>query len=245
MKKYKPNYIIHLASKVGGLYMNSISNVEMCRDNTRMNENILEACYKNNITNGIFCLPTCIFPESSNKYPMDIDDMCSGNPHITNIGYGFSKRLLYIQCQNYNKQYKTKYRCIIPSNIYGEHDHFEISKSHVIPSLIYKMYTQNAINIPGKNCLRQFIYVKDVVDILLKMIRNVYTDTNIICSGEEICIEYLSNMINNVISKKCIINYIDGECGVFRKTVKPIQYQYTTLENGIKNTVIWFKNNCI
>ncbi len=105
----KPNFILHLAANVGGLFKNLKCKVEMFRENILINENILHIANKYNINNGIFCCSTCIFPQNPEKYPMTEDMIMDGKPHDSNDSYGYAKRLLYFQCCNYNKQYNRKY----------------------------------------------------------------------------------------------------------------------------------------
>ena len=105
--KHNFDYIIHLAADVGGLFKNMNNNCSMFSNNTRINENILEACIKYKINRGVFILSSCIFPHNPPIFPMDETMIHESPPHYSNEGYAYSKRMMHIQCQNFNKAYQT------------------------------------------------------------------------------------------------------------------------------------------
>ena len=117
--KYKPEKVIHLAANVGGLYKNMKYNMEMFRDNVRINENVLQCCHEYNVNKAICCLSSCIYPINPSKFPMDETMIHESPPHSSNEGYAYSKRMMELQCRNYNNQYGRKYICVIPVNLYG------------------------------------------------------------------------------------------------------------------------------
>ena len=92
--EFQPNYVIHLAAKVGGLYKNMHEKVEQ-EDNIKINTNVIKACYKFNVKKLVSCLSTCIFPDNV-KYPITEKDLHLGPPHDSNSGYAYAKRLIYI-----------------------------------------------------------------------------------------------------------------------------------------------------
>ena len=256
-KKINPDYIIHLAANVGGLYKNLRERTSMFKDNVRINENVLEMCHKYNVQRGIFCLSSCIFPYKPSKYPMNETMIHESEPHPSNEGYGYSKRMLEMQCRNYNKQYGREYICLIPVNLYGPYDNFSLEDSHVIPGLIHRLYLSKKNNTKfnmfgsGKP-LRQFIYSYDFSKIILNTLFE-YKDTKpIICCDSEITIkdltyliakysDYNINNIDNDISKSdgCLKKTVDGS---YFKLIFP-EFKYTSLEEGIKETIEWFNKN--
>ena len=167
IKKYNPDCIIHLAAKVGGLYMNMNHNFDMLHDNLLINMNIIKICRELKIKKFIGCLSTCIFPDKV-SYPITEDQLHNGEPHSSNFGYSYGKRMLEVFCREMNKSKDYDYKCIIPTNIYGKYDNFNLENSHVIPGLIHKCYLAKKENKPfiirgtGK-ALRQFIYAEDLV----------------------------------------------------------------------------------
>jgi GDP-L-fucose synthase len=170
-KLYNPNYVIHLAAYVGGLYKNINNNVEMYEKNTIINLNVLKICHELNINKVVCCLSTCIFPDNI-IYPINESQLHLGPPHNSNKGYSYAKRMLEIHCSLYNKQYNRNYICVIPTNVYGEHDNFSLSDGHVIPALIHKCFLSNINNKEfvvygtGKP-LRQFIYSIDLAKLII------------------------------------------------------------------------------
>lgn len=260
----KYDKIIHLAAIVGGLYMNMNNNCEMLINNLKININIIEACHKNNIQRGIFCLSSCIYPQNPKCYPMNEEILCSSEPHNSNEGYAYAKRMLYIMCKNYNKTYNREYICLSPVNLYGPYDNFNIENGHVIPSLINRMYkTLNNIEPYNKDCFevygngtaeRQFLFAPDFAIIIYKILNsNIKNDLINICNDYEYKIKDIVNLIakNICFDEKKIYynkNYSDG---IIKKTVdntilknimkeNNIEYTFINIEEGIKMTIEWF-----
>tara|TARA_B100000886_G_C20415684_1_gene489177 strand:+ start:1511 stop:2449 length:939 start_codon:yes stop_codon:yes gene_type:complete len=254
----KPDFIIHLAANVGGLYKNLREKISMFKDNIRMNENILEISNKYNVQRGIFCLSSCIFPHKPKKYPMNESMMHESEPHPSNEGYGYSKRMMEMQCRNYNQQFGRKYICLIPVNLYGPHDNFNLEDSHVIAGLIHKFYNQKIKNTQFKmygsgKPLRQFIYSYDFANIILKFLFDYHENyESIICCNDEICIKDLTDMICKLsgCNENEIICDLTKPEGCMRKTVDNSlfnkiypDFEYTSLEEGLKSTINWFYDN--
>jgi len=135
----KPNYVIHLAACVGGLYKNMNFKVDMLEKNLLINFNVLKCCHQVNVDKCICILSTCIFPDNT-TYPIDETMLHNGPPHTSNDAYAYAKRMMEIHCRAYNEQYNTNFSCIIPTNIYGPHDNFSLEDGHVIPALIHRCY---------------------------------------------------------------------------------------------------------
>lgn len=254
LKNYNIKFVIHLAAYVGGLYKNMNNKVEMLEKNTLININILKICHNLNINKVISCLSTCIFPDNT-EYPINESMLHNGPPHNSNDSYAYSKRLLETLSKSYNNQYNRNYICIIPTNIYGENDNFHIENGHVIPSLIHKAYickkNNKPLNILGSGKpLRQFIYSKDLANIIIWLLFNYNSNESIIIADKkEYTIKYIGELIaknfdiNNIIFDT---NYSDGQ---YKKTVDNTKllnindYKFIEIELGIKNTCEWFKNN--
>jgi len=168
----KPTHVIHLAAKVGGLFMNLKYKAEMWSDNVLMNENLLRACHKHKVQKLVSCLSTCIFPDKT-TYPIDETMLHNGPPHCSNEGYAYAKRMIDVASRCYREQYGDNFVTVVPTNIYGPYDNFNLEDSHVLPALIHKCYLakQNGgtFNVRGTGtALRQFIYSKDLGRIMLR-----------------------------------------------------------------------------
>jgi GDP-L-fucose synthase len=144
---YKPNIVIHLAAKVGGIQDNTAKPAEYFDDNILMNTNILKVSHEYNVNRFIAILSTCIYPDKVDSYPMKEEIMFDGPPTSTNFSYGYAKRVLAVQIEAYNKQYNTNYNYIIPCNLYSEYDNFENNKKmHFITALLKKIKTSAGEN---------------------------------------------------------------------------------------------------
>ena len=250
-KEFQPEYIIHLAACVGGLFKNMQQKVKMLEDNLIINLNVISCAYKIGVKKMICCLSTCIFPDGIN--PINESMINDGPPHTSNEGYAYAKRLLEIQCKCYNQQYNTNYICIIPTNIYGPFDNFNLEDSHVIPGLIHRCYLATQKNEPfivrgtGKP-LRQFIYSVDLAKVIMEILLHYNSNESIIISPkEEYSILSVAEMINNHFNNELITcpEYSDGQ---YRKTADNSKllsflpnFEFTDLLVGISETVKWFK----
>jgi len=254
----KPDFIIHLAANVGGLYKNMNDKVGMFEKNIKINMNVLECAYRSNIKKVISCLSTCIFPDKT-TYPINEEMLHNGPPHVSNDAYAYAKRMLEIQSNIYNEQYGTNFICIIPTNIYGPYDNFSLEDGHVIPSLIHKCYLAKKegkdfiVRGTGKP-LRQFIYSNDLVKLILWVLEKYTEKKSIILSvseKEEVTIGEVANKIaENFNYKDRLVfdsSYSDGQ---YKKTADNSKllshlpnFQFTSIEDGIYKTVEWFKNN--
>ena len=254
--KYKPDYVIHLAAQVGGLYKNMKDQVSMLEDNLEINLNVLRVCHFLNVSKVVCCLSTCIFPDKI-CYPIQENKLHEGPPHTSNFGYSYAKRMLEIQCKAYQETFGRNYICVIPCNIYGEDDNFSLENGHVIPSLIHKCYlshknnTDFVIRGSGK-AMRQFIHAEDLAKLLIWTIQS-YRDFEpiIVASPEEYSIKEVVYMITTSFKFKGNIKwdttYSEGQLKKTADTSKlkkllP-QFQYTNLPDGINKTVDWFNQN--
>ena len=262
-QKNKFDYVVHFAAAVGGLYKNLDSNISMFSDNIKINENVLEACHKNGIKRGIFCLSSCIYPALPSKFPMDENMIHESPPHPSNEGYAYAKRMLELQTRQYNKMYGYQYICVIPVNLYGFYDNFNFKDSHMIPGLMHRFFLNSLHGEKyyaygtGKP-MRQFLYTFDFAKIIMKIL----FDTNeeriskissiICCDNNEYTIKDIVFKLANVMDiKKELINWDSSKSdGCMKKTVtnkKLLELypdiKFTSFEEGLKNTYNWFVNN--
>jgi GDP-L-fucose synthase len=255
--KVKPDSVIHLAANVGGLFKNINNNVEMFEKNIAINMNVLKICHILGIKKVVSCLSTCIFPDKT-TYPINENMLHDGAPHFSNEGYAYAKRMLEIQSKLYREQYNYQFICVIPTNIYGINDNFNLEDSHVIPGLIHKCYLAKQNNedfiIKGNGKpLRQFIYNKDLGELILWILFN-YSGGNIILSvdeKDEISIRDVALLIAREFEYDHKIVFEDiVDKGQYKKTadnsllrnILP-NYNFIDIKTGLKETIDWFKNN--
>jgi GDP-L-fucose synthase len=255
---YNPDYVIHLAACVGGLFKNITHKVDMYEKNILINTNVLKVCHEIKVKKVISCLSTCIFPDKT-TYPINETMLHDGPPHTSNDAYAYAKRMLEVHSRAYQEQYGDNFICVIPTNIYGPHDNFHLKDSHVIPALIHKCYLAKQKNesfvIAGSGTpLRQFIYSEDLAILILWTIESYNKLEPIILSvpeSDEKSINYVATCIakefNYENNMEFDTNKPDGQ---FKKTAdnsKLISYiksfNFIPIEEGIAKTVDWFVNN--
>jgi GDP-L-fucose synthase len=185
IKKHKPDVIIHLAAKVGGIMDNINKPAEYFDDNVLMNTNLLRLSYKYNVNRFIGILSTCIYPDKVDEYPMTEDMLHLGPPTPTNFSYGYAKRSLAVQIDAYNKQYGTKYQYLTPCNLYGEYDKWG-ENSHFIAALVKKIVKMekeggNKLELFGSGKpLRQFMHSDDLAWVIKECLeKNIYESFNV------------------------------------------------------------------
>tara|TARA_B100001287_G_C22621672_1_gene500401 strand:+ start:52 stop:999 length:948 start_codon:yes stop_codon:yes gene_type:complete len=264
-KKISPDYVIHLAANVGGLFKNMNHKVEMFESNMMINMNVLKCSYKFNIKKCISCLSTCIFPDKT-SYPIDESMLHNGPPHNSNDAYAYAKRMIEVLSKSYNQQFNTNFSCIIPTNIYGPHDNYHLEDAHVVPALIHKAHIAKQNNEPLKvrgsgKPLRQFIYSEDLAELILWYLIEVESQDTIILSvrkDDEVSIKDIANIIakESNISLEFQTEYSDGQ---YKKTAdnskllelykksKGKNFNFTPIDVGLKKSINWFKenfNNC-
>lgn len=254
---HKPNYVIHLAGNVGGLFKNMNNKVEMLEKNILINYNVVKNAYDYNVEKLIACLSTCVFPINV-TYPINEDLLHYGKPHSSNDTYSYSKRLLDIQCKSYRENFNKNFITIIPTNIYGINDNYSLEDGHIIPALIHKCFLAKKYNLPfivkgtGKP-LRQFIYSEDVAKIIMYILEYFNEESIIISPPEkdEISIEYIANIIAKKFEYTDKIyfdeNFSDGQ---FKKTADNTKlnnllnnFVFTNIEEGFDKTIKWFIDN--
>ena len=188
--KYKPDVVIHLAAKVGGILDNINKPAEYYTQNVMMNTLLVDYAKKLNVKRFIGVLSTCIFPDIMETYPMKEEDLHLGPPTTTNFSYGYAKRSMAVQIDAYNKQYGTKYQYLTPCNLYGVGDKDHESNSHFITALVKKIFDakqndEGSITLYGDGTpLRQFMFAEDFAKIIYEIVdKNIYENFNV--AGEE------------------------------------------------------------
>lgn len=254
---YKPDIVVHLAARVGGLYYNMENNISMYTDNMNMNQNLLKVCDRFGIQRCITCLSTCVFPDAIDL-PMSENDLHNGEPHGSNYGYSHAKRQLDVLCELYRRKGR-EYMAIIPTNIYGKYDNFSLTQGHVIPMLIHKFYLAKKNNVPvtiwgDGSALRQFIYAEDIARVIRNLIfeRRPLPPRLILSPsfGSELPIRDVVNKIAGIFNYHNIVYDKSKSNGQMRKTVSNSllmrwypSFTFAPLKNGLRLTINWFLKN--
>ena len=166
---HKPDYVFLAAAKVGGIHANNTYPAEFIRDNLAIQTNIIHAAYKNNVKRLLFLGSSCIYPKLAPQ-PMKEEHLLTSELEPTNRPYALAKIAGIEMCWAYNRQYKTQYLAVMPTNLYGPGDNYHPENSHVIPALIRRFHEARLANAPSVTVWgtgtprREFLYSEDMAD---------------------------------------------------------------------------------
>ena len=248
--------VIHCAAKVGGVGGNINYKGEFFYDNIMMNTNVIEGARLSKVKNLVAFLSTCVFPDQV-EYPLTEKKIHLGPPHFSNDAYAYAKRMTDIQIRSYKEQYGLNYKSVIPCNIYGPNDNYDIVNGHVLPSLIHKCYLARENKTPltiwgsGKP-LREFIFSKDVAKLTEWVLYNYNENEPIILStSEEISIMDIVDIIVELMNFKGHVIFDSSKPdGQFRKPSDNSKiknylpdFKFTPLYDGLKETIEYFEKN--
>ncbi|KAK3097098.1 hypothetical protein FSP39_006333 [Pinctada imbricata] len=257
-EKYKPTHVIHLAAKCGGLFANLEGNLDFYRINTRIDDNVLNVSYRTRVKKVVSCLSTCVFPDKT-TYPIDETMIHNGPPHPSDFGYSYAKRMIDVQNKGYNEQYGCSFTSVIPTNVFGPHDNFNLKQGHVLSGLIHKIYKAKSDNEvfsiwgTGKP-RRQFIYSRDLARLIIWVMREYNeTDPIILSVGEEdeVSIKEAADTIVDIVGfSGQVIQDTTKSDGQYKKTASNTKlrkyrpdFKFTPFRLAIKETVEWFEKN--
>src|SRR3990167_2937463 len=249
----KPEYVFLSAAKVGGIYANDIYRADFIYQNLAIQLNVIEAARKYSVKRLLFLGSSCIYPRDC-KQPMQETDLLSGYLEQTNEPYAIAKIAGIKMCEAYNKQYTTDFISVMPTNLYGPHDNFDLQESHVLPALIRKIHTAKENN-DASVCIwgtgnprREFLHVDDMADACLFVMQQKNDlDMVNIGSGQEVTIHALAESICDVIGYQGFLVFDPGKPdGTPRKLLDSTKinalgwHAKISLTEGIAQTYNWF-----
>lgn len=254
----KPEIVIHLAAKVGGIDDIKTKPAEYYYENMLMCTYVLDECKNHGVEKIVAIGTNC-------SYPPDIDvpfkeaDLFNGYPQKVNASYGMVKRAFYQQCVSYKQQYGTDFIYLIPTNAYGVDDHFDEASGHVIPAMIKKfanaVKTGTKVTLWGRGiATREFMYIDDVSESIFRALTEYNGDEPLnIGTGVETSIRELAETIAGLIGyDKEIIWDVDKPEGYLRKCLDSSNMKacfgevtFTSLYDGLKRTIEWAKETGI
>lgn len=255
----RPEWVFLAAAKVGGIMANIEHPAEFLYENLMIECNIINSAYKYGIEKLLFLGSSCIYPRECSQ-PMKERYLLNGKLEPTNEGYALAKIAGIKLCEYYNKQYNTNFISLIPSNVYGIRDNFDLKNSHVMAALIRRFHEAKVRKLPiiklwgtGK-AKREFLYVDDLADACLYFMEN-YDAKELppfinIGTGKDISIKKLAELIKNIVGYKGEMAWDTSKPdGMPRKVVdvtiaNELGWQAkVSLEEGIKKTYEWFLKN--
>jgi len=228
LKKNKPDFIFLAAAKVGGIYSNNKYKADYLYENLAIQLNVINGAYLSRIKNLIFLGSSCIYPKNC-KQPIKESYLLTGELEPTNDSYALAKITGIKMCESYNKQYKTNYRCLMPTNTFGPNDDYDKLNSHFFPALIKKVdklkdSKKNTLVLWGNGkAQREVIHVDDIANAWVYFMNKKKKPTIInIGTGKDYSIKYYAKLIAKIIlpNKKIIIKYdLSKPSGVKRKVM--------------------------
>jgi len=246
----KPDGVIHLAARVGGILENIENPAVFYDENIQINTNTLMAAHKNGVKKLVAILSTCMYPDTVERYPMVEEDVHKGPPANANFSYAYTKRCMAVQIEAYRHQHGVDYSYVIPCNLYGEHDNFENSnKSHFVTALIKKIIDsekadKKSITLFGTGTpMRQFMYSGDLARVIKQILENDISESfNVAPPHQNYTIDQMARLAFEVLGKVgWQVEYdTDKPDGQFRKDVscaKMIEslgdFQFTAFKEGV------------
>jgi GDP-L-fucose synthase len=254
-RKNKFDYVINCAGKVGGIHANNKYRAEFLYDNLAMQTNIIHSSYLTKVKSLIFLGSSCIYPKHS-KIPMKEDALLSGKLEETNEPYAIAKIAGIKMCESYNRQYKTNFKCLMPCNLYGPNDNYDLDNSHFLPALIKKISNakisnNNVVHIWGTGKpKREVMYVEDLADACLYFLKKKTSHSLInIGSGIERSILDYAKIIAKIFNKKIHFKFDKSKPDGMKRKLIDIKLAKTygwkskiTLDEGLKRTIAAFQN---
>jgi GDP-L-fucose synthase len=255
-KLNKIDYVFIAAGKVGGIKANMDRPAEFIYDNLMIQLNLIHSSYIYKVKKLVLLGSSCIYPKLSPQ-PISEDSLLSGHLEVTNEAYAIAKISGVELCKFYSRQYGCNFISLMPTNLYGINDNFNLETSHVLPALLRKVHEAKINNLQhvevwgSGNPRREFLHVDDLADACLFMMKNYEGESHInIGSGEEVSIIKLVEIIARVVQFKGKIKFDSTKPdGTQRKKLDTTMANSLgwksniTLEQGIMDTYKWFISN--
>lgn len=252
----QPEYVFLAAAKVGGIHANNTYPAEFIYNNLAIQTNVIHEAYMHGVKKLLFLGSSCIYPRNCNQ-PIKEEYLLTSPLEKTNEAYAIAKIAGLKLCEYYNKQYGTSFIAVMPTNLYGPYDNFDLESSHVIPALLVKMYNAYKNNSPfcqvwgTGNPLREFLHVDDLAAAVV-LLMNTYDQQGIvnIGSGQDLSIRELVTLIKNIIGYQGEIVWNSSQPdGTPRKLLNidvltSMGWQPSiSLADGLRETVAWCYEN--
>ena len=252
----KPDLIINAAAKVGGIFANESFPYDFLMDNLLIQNNLIKAAKELNVKKFIFLGSSCIYPKLAMQ-PIKEDYLMSGKLEETNEWYAIAKISGLKLIESINKQFGFQYLSLMPTNLYGPNDNFDLKSSHVLPAMIRKFHESKINNSPVElwgsgTPLREFLHVDDLAQAILKLSIKESVKYNLynVGSGYEISIKNLALLISKIVGfKGDIVWNSKMKDGTPRKLLNNDRIfsegwsPTIKLEQGIEKTYLWFIEN--
>ena len=263
LQHHKPDQVYLAAAKVGGIHANNTYPAEFITDNLAIQSNVIQASYKAGVRSLLFLGSSCIYPQLA-KQPMGEDCLLTGTLEPTNEPYAIAKIAGIKMCESYNRQYGVDYRCLMPTNLYGENDNFHPQNSHVIPAMMERFHeaklagSEKVVVWGTGKPKREFLHVDDMAaasvhvmnlthDEFVTAMPNPMSSHINVGTGRDVTIAELANTMARVVGFKGDIEFDTSKPdGAPRKLMNVnrlglLGWEYSLeLEQGLCLTYEWF-----
>ncbi|WP_420429686.1 GDP-L-fucose synthase [Algiphilus sp.] len=249
----QPEYVFLAAAKVGGIHANNSAPADFLRDNLQIQLNVIDAAYRAGVKKLVFLGSSCIYPKHAPQ-PMKEEHLLTGPLEPTNEWYAIAKIAGIKQCQAYRRQYGFNAISLMPTNLYGPGDNFDLQNSHVLPALIRKFHEAReagdaTVTVWGSGTpRREFLHVDDLADACLYLMQNYESEDIVnVGWGEDLSIAELAAMVKDVVGFEGDIVYdADKPDGTPRKLMDTSRLSelgwkpQIGLREGLEETYRWF-----
>jgi GDP-L-fucose synthase len=249
----KPEYVFLVAGTVGGILANSTRPADFIYDNLMIHSTVVHAAYQHDVTKLLYLGSSCIYPRNATQ-PITEEALLSGQLESTNEWYAIAKIAGIKMCQAYRQQHGCDFISAMPTNLYGPHDNFDLTSSHVLPALIRKFYDARKSGAPSVEVwgtgkpMREFLHVDDLADACLFLMRN-YSDLSHINvgTGIDLSIAELAYKVRDAVYSNALVVFDTSKPdGTPRKVLDISRLRNLgwepsiDLESGIRSTFEWF-----
>lgn len=252
----RPEVVIMAAARVGGIHANNSRPAEFLRDNLVMQDNVIDSAFRSNAGKLVFLGSSCIYPRMAPQ-PIREDSLLTGPLEPTNEWYAVAKIAGLKMCQAYRREFGFNAIALMPTNLYGPGDNFDLQNSHVLPALIRKFHEAKlrgdvSVDIWGSGTpRREFLHVDDLADAVVFMLRNYDAEEIVnVGWGEDVTIRELADMISAVVGFGGNLEFDPAKPdGTPRKLLDVSRMStlgwrpHIPLKAGIESTYAWFKEH--
>lgn len=256
MLEIRPNVVIDAAALVGGIGANNSFPVEFLTKNVQIQNNLMNAAHISEVEKFVFLGSSCIYPRECPQ-PIKEDYLMRGRLESTNSAYALAKITGIELIKSYRKQYNKRWISLMPTNVYGPHDNFNLETGHVVASLIHKFWLAkerdiDTVDLWGTgSAKREFIYSHDLAHAIYVALRNYDSDMHLnVSTSEEITIRELAKLIAEIVGYNGEVVYDASKPeGVPRRHLDSTRMQslgwqsQISLRDGVSKTVEWFRQN--
>jgi GDP-L-fucose synthase len=212
-EKEKPEYVFLAAAKVGGIEANNTYRAQFLYENMMIQNNVIHQSYVHGVKKLLFLASSCIYPKLAPQ-PIKEAYLLTGELEFTNEPYSVAKIAGVKMCENYNRQYGCDFISVMPTNLYGPNDNYNLETAHVLPALLrkfheVKMKEEKTVEVWGTGKpLREFLHVDDLADACFHLMQNYWGNTSVnIGTGKDISIKELAELIREIVGYKGEINW--------------------------------------